>query len=190
MKTPMNKKSHRANRSTSSLWAISAGVAALGIYVLLSNSGSTATGALKPSLPLAEISGAAPAFTLPDLKGVPVSLASLRGKVVVLDFWATWCPPCRREIPDFISLQSQYGAKGLQVVGVALDEPEAVKAFAAQSRMNYPVLLGTDDIARMYGGITGIPTTFIIDKSGKIVNRFEGFRPKEVFEKEILKLLQ
>lgn len=164
-------------------------IVAAGAFLLFSNHGSIATGALLPSLPPPELSGAAPAFTLPDLNGRPVSLSSFRGKVVVLDFWATWCPPCKREIPDFIALQSTYGAKGLQVVGIALDEPTAVKSFAAQSRMNYPVLLGTDDIARLYGGITGIPTTFIIDRTGKIVTQFEGFRPKGVFESEIKKLL-
>jgi peroxiredoxin len=163
-------------------------VAAVG-YLFLSGTGSTAKGALTPSLPPTEPAGIAPAFTLPDINGRSVSLSQFRGKVVVLDFWATWCPPCKREIPDFIALQSAYSAKGLQVVGVALDEPGPVKAYAAQNGMNYPVLLGTNDIAQKYGGIEGIPTTFIIDKSGKIVNRFEGFRPKEVFESEIKKLL-
>lgn len=177
------------SRSSVYVWIAGTTVALITVYLLLSNSGSTANGTLKPSLPPSETAGTAPAFTLPDIHGTSVSLSSLRGKTVILNFWATWCPPCRREIPDFISLQSQYGSKGLQIVGVALDEPDAVKAFAVQYGMNYLVLLGTDDIARRYGGITGIPTTFIIDKSGKIVNQFEGFRPKDVFEKEIQKLL-
>jgi peroxiredoxin len=144
---------------------------------------------LKPSLlPSTEV-GRAPGFTLTDLNGLPVSLADFRGKVVVLDFWATWCPPCKREIPDFIELQTRYSSQGLQIIGIGLDEPEKLKAFATSNGMNYSVLLGTDDIALKYGGISGIPTTFIIDKSVKIVNRFEGFRSKDVFESEIKRLL-
>jgi cytochrome c biogenesis protein CcmG/thiol:disulfide interchange protein DsbE len=126
---------------------------------------------------------------LTGIDGASHSLADLRGKVVVLDFWATWCPPCKQEIPDFISLQTQYGPRGVQIVGIGLDEPEKLAAFARQTGMNYPVLLGTQDVAMRYGGIEGIPTTFVIDKNGKIVNRFEGYRPREVFEQEIKQLL-
>jgi peroxiredoxin len=131
----------------------------------------------------------APPFTLMDVNGGMVSLSDFKGKVVILDFWATWCPPCKREIPDFITLQSEYASKGLQIVGVALDQPDKVRAFAKQNGMNYPVLLGSDQISALYGGIEGIPTTFILDKNGNIVNRFEGFRPKEDFEAEISRLL-
>jgi peroxiredoxin len=134
--------------------------------------------------------GMAPRFVLADLHGRPVSLEEFRGKVVILDFWATWCPPCKREIPDFVALQSAYGGKGVQIVGIALDEPEKVRAFAAQNGINYPVLLGTDEIARLYGGIDGIPTTFMIDPKGMIVAKFEGYRPKDVFESAIGRMLQ
>lgn len=136
-----------------------------------------------------DISGTAPAFTLPDLNGSPVSLSDFKGKVVVLNFWATWCPPCKREIPDFIELQSDYGSKGLQIVGVALDRPESVKEFAAANGMNYQILLGNNDVAARYGGVKGIPTTFVIDRTGKIAAKFVGFRTKEIFESEIKKLL-
>lgn len=171
------------------VWIIgTVGVLALGHFIL-GKSESAATGALKPSLPPSAEVGHAPGFTLTDVNGHPVSLADFRGKVVVLDFWATWCPPCKREIPDFIELQSHYGSKGVQIIGIGMDEPEKLKAFAISTGMNYSVLLGTDDIAMKYGGISGIPTTFIIDRSGKIVNRFEGFRSKEVFESEIKRLL-
>jgi len=139
--------------------------------------------------PTLTLSGNAPEFTLADLHGDNVSLADFRGKVVILDFWATWCPPCKQEIPDFINLQSKYASKGLQVVGIALDEPDKVKSFARENGMNYPVLLGNDQIAALYGGIDGIPTSFIIDRKGDIVTRFEGFRSKEDFEGEISKLL-
>ena len=108
---------------------------------------------------------------------------------MVLNFWATWCPPCKREIPDFIDLQTAYGLRGVQIVGIALDEPEKVREFALENGMNYPVLLGSDDVSMKYGGIEGIPTTFIIDKSGKIVSKFEGFRSRQLFESEIQKLL-
>ncbi len=131
----------------------------------------------------------APEFTLTDLQGRMVSLADFRGKVVILDFWATWCPPCKREIPGFIGLQKAYASRGVQIVGVGLDEPADIRQFAASHGINYPVLLGNDEVSALYGGISGIPTTFIIDKSGKIVRRFEGFTERSVFEREIESLL-
>ena len=137
----------------------------------------------------AETSVSAPAFALVDVNGNSVSLRNFKGKVVVLDFWATWCPPCKREIPDFIKLQSEYGPKGLQIVGIALDQLDKVRAFASANGMNYPVLLGTNDVAARYGGVEAIPTTFIIDKTGKIAVKFEGFRSKATFESEIRKIL-
>jgi len=172
-----------------SAW-IFVGVAAIltGCY-LFGRSDSKVTGPIRPTSAAVETAGTAPGFALPDLNGNSVSLAEFRGKVVVLDFWATWCPPCRREIPDFINLQAEYGSQGLQVVGIALDEPEKVHTFARQNGMNYPVLLGSDEVSMRYGGIEGIPTTFIIDRRGRIANRFEGFRPRAVFEEEIKKLL-
>jgi peroxiredoxin len=141
----------------------------------------------QPPLRPTETATMAPGFTLTDINGKSVSLSDFRGKVVILDFWATWCPPCKQEIPDFISLQKEYGPRGLQVVGIALDEPGKVQTFARQNGMNYPVLLGTQDIASKYGGIRGIPTTFVIDKTGKLVNKFEGYRPRSVFESEVKK---
>ena len=170
-------------------WIGLAVIAVVAGYYIYGRGESNAGSAMKPMLPPGELAGSAPAFTLTDLNGKPVSLADFRGKVVVLNFWATWCPPCRREIPDFIDLQREYGSRGVQIVGIALDEPEKVQAFARQNGMNYPVLLGSDEISMKYGGIEGIPTTFIIDRDGKIVNRFEGFRPREVFEAEIKQLL-
>jgi peroxiredoxin len=158
-------------------------------YYLWARNNHPASSELTPSLPPSAVSGSAPLFTLTGIDGASHSLADLRGKVVVLDFWATWCPPCKQEIPDFISLQTQYGPRGVQIVGIGLDEPEKLAAFARQTGMNYPVLLGTQDVAMRYGGIEGIPTTFVIDKNGKIVNRFEGYRPREVFEQEIKQLL-
>lgn len=171
------------------LGIIIAAVAMLSGFYLLSGNTSKAEKGPIPTLPPGELTGAAPAFTLQDMNGKPVSLADFRGKVVVLDFWATWCPPCKKEIPDFVELQRQYGSKGVQFVGIALDEPNKVTEFVQQNGINYPILLGNDAITAKYGGIDGIPTTFVIDKNGKIVNRFEGFRPRNVFETEIKKLL-
>lgn len=133
--------------------------------------------------------GAAPQFTLTDIEGRALSLAQYRGKVVILDFWAPWCPPCRKEIPDFISLQHQYALQGLQVIGIGLDEPSKVAAFVQENGINYPVAAGDDAISNLYGGVSGIPTTFIIDRQGVIKNRFEGFTERSVFEAEIRKLL-
>lgn len=131
----------------------------------------------------------APQFSLPDIDGRPISLADYRGKVVILDFWAPWCPPCKREIPDFVALQNQYGSKGLQIVGIGLDERDNVVSFVRHNGINYPVAVGDDGIANLYGGITGIPTTFLIDKEGTIVGRYEGFTERTVFERAIKNLL-
>jgi peroxiredoxin len=180
------KQSH--NWLSRYLWISLVVVASIATYLLLHPGTAVATSAPQPSLPV-DAASAAPAFTLTDIKGKSVSLSDFKGKVVILDFWATWCPPCKREIPDFINLQKEYGARGLQVVGIALDEPGKVQAFASQNGINYPVLLGTDDIAWKYGGIQGIPTTFVIDKTGKIAAKFEGYRPRDVFESEIKKRL-
>jgi peroxiredoxin len=131
----------------------------------------------------------APYFELKDLNGMTVRSSDFSGKVVILDFWATWCGPCKQEIPDFIELQKQYSKRGVVIVGVALDEYESVKKFYNDKKMNYPVLLGTNDVVKLYGGIRGIPTTFIIGKNGTIRQKFEGFRPKTVFENEIINAL-
>jgi len=185
----MTQRASVKKGSLTYVWIVLAVLVGVAGYYMYGRGDSNAGKAMQPMLPPGDLAGAAPAFTLRDLDGSPVSLADFRGKVVVLNFWATWCPPCRREIPDFIDLQEEYGSRGVQIVGIALDEPEKVQAFARQNGMNYPVLLGSDEVSMKYGGIEGIPTTFIIDKNGRIVNRFEGFRPREVFETEIKQLL-
>jgi cytochrome c biogenesis protein CcmG/thiol:disulfide interchange protein DsbE len=158
-------------------------------YYVLHHDGAVEAASPAPGLPPSAASGTAPAFTLTDISGKSVSLADFKGKVVVLDFWATWCPPCRKEIPDFISIQNEYGSQGVQIVGIALDELPKVQAFVRTNGMNYPVLMGNDAITARYGGIEGIPTTFIIDRTGKIAERFEGFRPRETFVAAITRLL-
>ena len=136
-------------------------------------------------------SSKAPAWELSDTDGKPVKSSDFAGKVVILDFWATWCPPCKAEIPGFVELQEKYKDKGLVIVGVSLDEqgPAVVKPFMQQFRVNYPIVMGDEKIVEDFGGVTAIPTTFIIDKAGNIVKKHVGFTPKENFEKEITPLL-
>lgn len=133
----------------------------------------------------------APDFTLQDLSGKTISLHDFKGKAVLLDFWATWCPPCRREIPHFVDMYKKYQDKGLAIVGVALDDEgtKVVKPFVEEYKVNYTIVLGTPQIQRAYGGIQGIPTTFIIDKEGRIVHSFVGYREPEEIEKKIQPLL-
>src|SRR2546426_6776865 len=130
-------------------------------------------------------------WKLADLNGKIVNFSDFRGHVLILDFWATWCAPCRVEIPHFVELQKQYGAKGLAVIGVSLDEQglEVVKQFAKRFGVNYPIVIGNEKVAQAYGGIDGIPTTFVIDRQGRIVGRHIGYDDKAVFEKEIQSLL-
>ena len=133
----------------------------------------------------------APDFTLPDLNGKAFSLSELEGKVVILDFWATWCPPCVMEIPHFIDLYKEYKGQGLEVVGVSLDRGgvKVVKSFVEKNEMTYPVVIGNQKVAEDYGGIRGIPTTFVINRQGYIVKKFVGYRDKKVFESIIQQLL-
>lgn len=133
----------------------------------------------------------APDWQLHDLIGKTVKSSSFRGKVVVLNFWATWCAPCRVEMPQFIELQKQYGDKGLALIGVSLDEQgsEAVKKFVKQLGVNYPIVMGNQKVVEAYGGIVAVPTTFVIDRQGRVVSRHIGYDDKAIFEKEIQSLL-
>ena len=134
---------------------------------------------------------AAPEWQLKDLEGKAVKLSDFKGKVVILNFWATWCPPCRREIPSFVSLQKQYGDKGLVIIGVLLDEkgPGVVKPFVAKMGINYPIVMGDPKTAADYGGIAVVPTTFVIDRNGKIAAEHQGDAERATFESEIKPLL-
>ncbi len=132
----------------------------------------------------------APNFTLTDISGQKLDLKDYRGKVVLLDFWATWCGPCRIEIPEFIQLQKEYRAQGLQVIGVAIDSGlTSVQGFYKQMGMNYPVALGNDRVVALYGGILGLPTSFVIGRDGRIYSKHIGAESESVFEGEIRQLL-
>lgn len=127
----------------------------------------------------------APNFDLTDLNGKQVKLSDYKGKVVFLNFWATWCPPCKKEIPDFIELQKKYSNQGFTFIGIALDDYQSVVKFTKDNKINYPVVIGDEALVKRYGNIRGIPTSFLVGKDGKIAQRYEGFRTKEVFEKDI-----
>jgi peroxiredoxin len=133
----------------------------------------------------------APAWQLKDLDGKTVKLSDFKGKVVILDFWATWCPPCREEIPNFVALQTQYKNQGLVVIGVSVDQggPGVVSSFVKNNGINYPIVMATDDVTAQYGGIDAIPTTFVIDPQGNIVDKYVGGTDKSTFEHDIKKLL-
>ena len=134
-----------------------------------------------------------PEFSLADLQGKVHDIKEWDGKVLVINFWATWCPPCRKELPAFVELQEKYAAKGLQFVGVAVDTPQNVSDFVDTYGVNYPMLvaeLEAIDIGKKYGNRFGaLPYTVIVDRSGKIVFVHRGELPKEIAEKSILPLL-
>jgi thiol-disulfide isomerase/thioredoxin len=131
-------------------------------------------------------------FTLKDINNKDVSLASYKGKVVLLDFWATWCGPCKIEIPWFVEFQQKYGSRGLQVVGVSIDDTvDKLKPFATQFKMNYTILQGLDhdDVQDAYGPMFGVPVTVLISRDGKICLKHVGLGSKPDFENAIKSLL-
>jgi peroxiredoxin len=136
-------------------------------------------------------SRAAPDFTLRDANGGSVELAGFRGKVVLLNFWATWCGPCKVEIPWFTEFQKQYQAQGFTVVGVSMDEEgwKVVKPYIAEQNINYPIVIGNEAVNASYGGIESLPTTLLIDKDGRIAFIHSGLIDKREYQKEIVQLL-
>jgi peroxiredoxin len=130
-------------------------------------------------------------YTVKDMNGADVHLASYKGKIIVLNFWATWCTPCKQEIPDLVTLQTQY-KDDIVVLGFSVDDkPEDLKSYAAKYQMNYPVLVGAghENIQEAYGPMWGIPVTIIIDREGRIAKKQSGIRSLEQFEREIKRLL-
>lgn len=132
----------------------------------------------------------APEFSLTSLAGDKIDLRDYRGKVVLLDFWATWCGPCRIEIPGFVQLQQKYGSQGFDIIGVSMDSgSEPVRRFYKTFNMNYPVVMGSDKLGELYGGILGLPTSFLIGRDGRIYAKHVGLTDDAVFESEIKELL-
>ena len=118
-----------------------------------------------------------PDFTLQALDGVEYKLSELKGQVVVIDFWATWCPPCRNSIPAFIRLYNKYREQGFTILGIGLDDEQALRDFSKQMQIPYPILIGNNEIAKAYQ-VTGIPKTIFLDKEGKIRKSQTGFAPE------------
>ncbi len=153
-----------------------------------------ASGDAAPAVTTSSILGRhRPEFTLPDLDGQLRSISEWDGKVIALNFWATWCPPCLKEVPEFVSLQAKYQAAGLQFIGVALQRPEEVREFVAEHGMNYPVLTGELEVIKLaesYGNHIGaLPYTVIIDRSGQVAHVKPGVLPTEEAESIINRLL-
>ncbi len=132
----------------------------------------------------------APAVALVDLSGNNVSPARYKGKVVLINFWAAWCTPCREEIPQFVALEEKYGSRGFQAVGISLDDPEAaLRDFCREYKVNYPIVMGSQKIAEGFGGVLGLPTTFLIGRDGRIHAKYVGTTDFPKLEREIAALL-
>jgi peroxiredoxin len=133
----------------------------------------------------------APDFTLKDSEGKDVKLSDYRGKVVLLNFWATWCGPCQLEIPWFVDFEKQLKSQGLEVIGVSMDEDgwAAVKPYIAAHKLNYRILLGNDSVTQLYGGVDSLPTTFLIDRQGRIAKVHVGLAGRNEYLDEIKSLL-
>ncbi len=137
-------------------------------------------------------SSQAPDFRIKDLRGHEISLSDYSGKVVFLNFWATWCGPCKVEIPDFIEAYKQYKDKGMEIIGISVDRisPKSVLKFVEKHKINYPVIMGTDKIQKDYEPGPYIPTTIIVDQEGKFRHRHIGYMNKETLEDYFLKLTE
>jgi peroxiredoxin len=154
-------------------------------YKMIGRNGHKATGS-------ASTNQIAPDFTLQSIDGKTIKLSDYRGKAILLNFWATWCEPCKIEMPWFADLQKQYGPQGLQVVGVSVDEDSSVaevSKFAQELGVNYPILMGKESVVDAYGGVQFLPATLFINRDGKIVEKVFGLKGKSEIEDNIKKAL-
>lgn len=153
------------------------------MLMLCSAAGSRAVGQ-------ASVGDIAPSFARADLSGKMVSLSEFRGEIVLLNFWATWCGPCLAEIPTFDRLQRQFGSRGVKVVGISMDDTAApVRKAYAKYRMDYPVVMGDEHLGERYGGVLGVPVTFLINRQGVVVRRYEGPVDPKRLESDLQKLM-
>ena len=145
---------------------------------------------LVPSVGMTAVS--MPEFSLPSvLDGKVVSSEDFKGKVLLITFFATWCPPCRQEIPTLVELQREYGPRGFSVIGLSVDEggPRVVARLVRQAKINYPVLMADRATARAFGGIAGIPTSFLVNRKGHVVKKYPGYVPHNLLARDIEALL-
>lgn len=176
------------------IWTLAAvgALLVIGAFVGLRPAGAPAGQAEGDYVLAAPIRKAAPDFSLPAYEGQKtIRLSDYKGKVVLVNFWATWCPPCRHEIPDFISVQDRLRPRGFEIVGISLDQGGAadVAPFAKEMGINYTVALGDNDVTERYGGIRGIPTSFLIDREGRIARTFPGMIDGTLLEASVKALL-
>ncbi len=174
-------------------WGASALVLAMGL--LVTSCGKEAAQNLGEEWTAVTDRPLAPDFTLKDMDGKSVQLVDSRGRVVIVDFWATWCPPCQAEIPHFIELYDDYANQGLEILGISLDRSgeQVVRPFVQEFAINYSVLVEGEQspaqVAQEFGGVVGIPTTFLIDRQGRIYKKFVGYVEKSILEREVRMLL-
>ena len=161
--------------------------AALGLFL----AGCSSQGSVRAAVKAEKDRNNAPGFTLKDATGRTVQLSDYKGKIVLLNFWATWCGPCKIEIPWFIDFEQRYKDRGFAVLGVSMDEDgwEAVKPYIESKKVNYRVVIGTDEVAELYGGVSSLPTSFLIDRQGKIASTHVGLVSKSVYQNDIEQLL-
>jgi len=154
--------------------------------------GFVAYNRVSPSIDVASHDGPAPDFTLESLDGEKFTLSEHRGEVIVLNFWATWCPPCRAEIPGFIALQDEMRERGIRFVGISLDDDgfASVRPYAVEKGINYTLVADRGQVARLYGGIHTVPTTFIIDREGNIRYRHTGLLLKGALKSALDELIE
>src|SRR5205807_2034267 len=165
------------------------GVVAMGVMTFQNKAGKSLN---RPAVKEESKRQNAPEFALKDVDGKTVRLSDYRGKVVLLDFWATWCGPCKIEIPWFMEFEQQLKDRGFAVVGVSMDEDGwgVVKPYLQEMKINYRILLGNEQVGAIYGGVDSLPTTFLIDRQGKIASVHIGLdRGKEDFKNDIVRLL-
>ncbi len=170
-------------------------VVAVGLFLLekrrAASSGETAIAV--PDVPvIPAIRGKqAPDFELPDLAGKPVRSEDFDGKVLLVNFWATWCAPCEIEIPWFIDFEKKYRSQGLEIIGISLDEegPEVVRKYVDKRKISYHIVMGDEKTADAFGGILGLPTTYVVDRDGNFYSMHRGLVSKEIMERELQELL-